>query len=133
MSKSVSLESYMARNVVKVSANATILEASKVIIKEQVSGVCVVDDDGKLVGVLSELDCLRAIIERVYQENQPSAGYVYEAMTKEIIANRPEEDIISVAESMLQYKHRRRPIIDDEQMIGQVTCRTLLSAIKNFG
>ena len=133
MSKSVSLESYMAKRVVTVKASATILEASKIIINEQVSGVCVVDDDDNLVGVLSELDCLRAVIERVYENNQSSAGYVYEAMTKEIVSNRPDEDIISVAESMLGQKHRRRPILDGEKMIGQVDCRTLLAAIKNFG
>lgn len=85
------------------------------------------------MGVLSELDCLRAIIERVYQGGQDSAGFVHEAMTKDIVSNRPDEDIVSVAESMLKHKHRRRPILENDQMIGQVDCRTFLSAIKNFG
>jgi len=132
MPKSVSLDDYMAKNLIKVKANDTVLNAAKVIINNQVSGVCVVDDNDKLVGIISELDCLRAIVERIYQHEQPNAGYVYEAMTKDVITSRPEEDIISVADSMLRQKHRRRPIVDGEDLIGQVTCRQLLSAIKNF-
>ena len=132
MPKSVSLDDYMAKNLIKVRANDTVLNAAKVIVNNQVSGVCVVDDNDKLVGIISELDCLRAIVERIYQQEQPNAGYVYEAMTKDIIASRPEEDIISVADSMLRKKHRRRPIVEGDELIGQVTCRQLLSAIKNF-
>lgn len=133
MSRSLSLDSYMVKNPVKVKASATVLEAVQVIIEHQVSGVCVMDDNDKLVGMLSELDCLRTIIEKVYDNNQPDAGYVYEAMTRDVEINKPEDDIISVASSMLKDGHRRRPILDGDSLVGQVTCRQLLGAIKNFG
>ena len=132
MSKSVSLDAYMVRRPVKVEQNATILDAVAVIIEQQVSGVCVVDDNDKLVGVLSELDCLRAIVEKIYQKGEPDAGYVHEVMTANVETNRADEDIVSVAASMLDHKHRRRPIVDGDRLIGQVTCRQLLSAIKSF-
>jgi len=34
---------------------------------------------------------------------------------------------------MLKHKHRRRPVIENGKLIGQVTCRQILSAIKDFG
>jgi CBS domain-containing protein len=122
----------MVKRPIKVKASATIIEAVDVILENRVSGVCVVDDNDNLVGMLSELDCLRAIIERVYQNQQPSAGYVYEVMTKDVVVNKPGDDIVSVANSMLDDGHRRRPIMDSGKLVGQVTCRQLLSAIKSF-
>lgn len=132
MSRSLSLESYMVKRPAKVNANATILEAAEIILKHSVSGLCVVDDTDKLVGVLSELDCLRAIVERIYVNKQASAGYVYEAMTKEVEVNKPGDDIISVAASMLENKRRRRPVVDGSDLVGQVTCRQILGAIHDF-
>ena len=132
MTRSVSLDAYMVKRPIKVNASATVIEAVDVILENRVSGVCVVDDNDNFVVMLSELDCLRAIVERVYQNQQHSAGYVYEVMTRDVVVNRPGDDIVSVANSMLDEGHRRRPIMADDSLVGQVTCRQLLSAIKSF-
>ena len=132
MTRSVSLDAYMVKRPIKVNAGATVIEAVDVILENRVSGVCVVDDNDNFVGMLSELDCLRAIVERVYQNQQHSAGYVYEVMTRDVVVNRPGDDIVSVANSMLDEGHRRRPIMADDSLVGQATCRQLLSAIKSF-
>ena len=132
MSRSLSVEDYMVKRPVKVNMNATVLEAVDVILENSVSGVCVVDDNNKLVGILSELDCLRAIVERIYKGNGTDAGLVHEVMTREVETNKPGDDIISVAASMLDSKRRRRPILDDSGLVGQVTCRQILSAINDF-
>lgn len=132
MSRSVSLDTYMVKKPIKVNANATITEAVKKILDNRVSGICVVDDNDKLVGMLSEMDCLRAIVERVYADGTASPGYVYEWMTRDVITNKPTDDIISVATSMLNQKHRRRPVIDSSGLVGQVTCRQILGAIESF-
>ncbi len=132
MSRSLSLDAYMVKRPIKVNANATILEAARIILEHSVSGVCVVDDDDTLVGMLSELDCLRAVVERIYEQKQSSAGFVYEVMTRNVEVNKPGDDIISVAASMLDHKHRRRPVVSDDALVGQITCRQILSAIKDF-
>lgn len=132
MSRSLSLDDYMVKRPIKVNANASILEAVAIILEHSVSGLCVVDDNQNLVGVLSELDCLRAIVERIYVDKQSTAGFVHEVMTKEVEANKPDDDIISVATSMLDHKHRRRPVVDNNRLVGQVTCRQILGAIKDF-
>lgn len=132
MSRSLSVNDYMVTKPVKVSQDATVLEAVDVILAHSVSGVCVVDENDKLVGILSELDCLRAIVERIYEGKEETAGYVHEVMTRDVEANKPGDDIISVAASMLDNKRRRRPIVDDSGLVGQVTCRQILSAINDF-
>ena len=94
--------------------------------------VFVLDDDGQLVGMLSELDCLKAIVERIYTEGQSSACYVYEVMTRDVETNKPGDDIISVAASMLENKRRRRPVVGADGLAGQITCRQILGAIQEF-
>ena len=132
MSRSVSLDAYMVRHPVKIRDTASVLEAVDAIITNSVSGLCVVDADDQLVGVLSELDCLRAIVERVYDQGMNDPGIVSDIMTREVRSNRPQDDIISVAASMLESKQRRRPVLDGDRLVGQVTCRQILGAIRSF-
>ena len=132
MPRSISLADYMVTRPVKVNANASILEAVALILEHSVSGLIVVDDDQNMVGVLSEMDCLRAIVDRIYTEKQATAGFVYEVMTKQVETNKLDDNIITVATSMLEQKHRRRPVLNDGKLVGQVTCRQILGAIKDF-
>ena len=131
MLRSVEMKDYMLTNPVKVKADDDVFDAIHHLLVYKVSGACVVDDGGHLIGVLSELDCLRAILSSVY--NESPVGKVKEYMTKEVISVKLNDNIVDVARDMLEHKHRRRPVIqDDGLLIGQVTCRQLLRAVKEF-
>ncbi len=132
MLRSVEVKDYMLTDPVKVKAEDNIFDAVHWLLAYKVSGVCVVNEGGYLVGVLSELDCLRAILSSVYNED-PGVGSVGEFMTKEVVSVKMSDNIVDVARDMLEHKHRRRPVIqDDGLLIGQVTCRQLLRAVKEF-
>jgi len=132
MLRSVELKDYMLLDPVKVKADEDVFEAIHKILSYKVSGICVVDEHNSLLGVLSELDCLKAILSSVYNEN-PCVGQVKDFMTTEVISVNMHDSIVDVATDMLEHKHRRRPVIDDEGiLIGQVTCRQLLGAVKEF-
>ena len=131
MLQSVDLRDYMITNPVKIRDDANLLDAMDAIIDNKISGVCVVDANGKLVGVLSELDCLRAVLGAAY--NEGGIGQVKEYMTNsELDIAHPGEDIVDIAQDMLQKKHRRRPVVENGKLVGQITCRQLLSAVKQF-
>ena len=54
-------------------------------------------------------------------------------MTKEVITVGVHDSIVDVASDMLKYKHRRRPVVEDDgRLIGQVSVRQLLRAVKEF-
>jgi CBS domain-containing protein len=132
MLKSVNLRDYMLTHPVKVKPEDNIADAMKVIIDNKISGVCVVDADGNLAGILSELDCLRATLGAIY--NESGIGQVKEHMTADnLLVAHPDENILDVAQDMLLKKHRRRPVVENGRLIGQITCRQLLSAVKKFG
>ena len=131
MLQSVNLRDYMLHNPVKVKAQDNVLDAMQVIIDNKISGVCVVDDDANLVGVLSELDCLRAALGAIYNNSSIGSVSDYMAMDNLVVAH-PDEDIVDVAQDMLLKNKRRRPVVEDGKLIGQITCRQLLSAVKKF-
>lgn len=131
MLQSVNLRDYMLPNPVKVSPEDNIMDAMKVIIDNKVSGVCVVDSDMNLVGVLSEMDCLRAVLSAVY--NNSGIGVVRDHMASDnLLVAHPDEDIVDVAQDMLTKNKRRRPVVENGKLIGQITCRQLLSAVMKF-
>ena len=131
MLKSVNLRDYMISHPVRVKSDDNIADAMKVIIDNKISGVCVVDADGNLTGILSELDCLRASLGAIY--NESGIGQVGEHMTSDnLLVAHPDENILDVAQDMLLKKHRRRPVVENGRLIGQITCRQLLSAVKKF-
>ena len=132
MPKSVEVSQYMQHKPVSVMADMNIYDASRIIFDNKVSGAVVVDEDNNLVGMLSELDCLRALMTAVYNGADPGGELVRDIMTAEVEVNHPTDDIISVATSMLDHKHRRRPIVEDGKLVGQLTCRQILGAIKDF-
>lgn len=133
MLKSVKVREYMLKKPVTVNAAMTISEASRHILDNRISGVAVVDSDNNLVGMLSELDCLRAIVSTVYNDGDPGSTLVGDVMTREVRTNGPDDMIIDVAASMLDFKQRRRPIVENGKLIGQLTCRQILRAIREFG
>lgn len=131
MLQSVNLRDYMLTNPVRVKATDNILEAMQVIIDNKISGVCVVDEQNNLVGILSELDCLRAALSAIY--NEGNIGEVSEFMASDnLVVAHPNEDIVDVAQDMLMKNKRRRPVVEDGKLVGQITCRQLLKAVKQF-
>lgn len=130
--KKVDLEHYMLKQPVTVHPDASLFDAIHLILVNRISGLCVVDDTGKLVGLLSELDCLRGVLSATY--NQTAIGTVRDMMSvNDIQVARPGDAIVDIAEDMLQHKRRRRPVVDHGgRLIGQISIRQILRAVKEF-
>lgn len=128
---SVEVRDYMDRAPVKVKHDADLFEAISLIREHRISGLCVVNDRGELVGVLSELDCLEAILTATYDE-RTAVGKVEEYMSADIVSANAGDDILKVASDMLKNRHRRRPVLEEGKLVGQITCRQLLGAVKDF-
>lgn len=125
----MSLERYLAEQDVRVTPDMNVYDASRKILDAKASGATVVSEAGDLVGVLSELDCLRALVTSVYNGSDPGGALVSEIMTGNVDTADAEDDVMSVAASMVSNKRRRRPVIRDGQLVGQISCRQILRAV----
>ena len=132
MANSFFVREFMHKNPDRVTADMTIDEAAKIMIDNRISGLTVVDSDDSVVGVLSELDCLKATISATYNEGNTGSGVVGDYMTRDVDSLNPNDDLVSVAESMLAAGQRRRPVVKDGKLVGQVSCRNILWAVGNY-
>ena len=129
----VRVSDHMVKRPVVVNADTELFEAIHKILVHKISGVTVVDENRKLVGMLSELDCLRAILSGSYYQEEVGTILVKDHMTSEVETLDPDQQIVDVALSMLDHKHRRRPVVDQRgNLLGQLTCRQLLKGVKDF-
>ena len=130
MLRSVAVKEHMVEKPVTVRPEDSVYDAIHAIIVNRISGVCVVDEHNNLVGILSELDCMRAILSATY--NEQAAGKVSESMTTDVVTARLEDDIVNLAADMLAHKQRRRPVVENGKLVGQISCRQILRAVKEF-
>ncbi len=125
-------ENCMRSNPVTLKPDSTIHEAIQLIMAHKITGLTVIDDDKQVLGVISELDCLRAVLGTVYNDGNASVGLVSDYMSTDVVSCAPGEDIIHLAQSMLEHHHRRRPVIDNGKLVGQLSCRNILWAIMEY-
>jgi len=118
---------HMDRVVHCVSPDMPILDAVDFLLQHHVTGAPVTKD-GKLVGMLSERDCLKLIAKRASEE---IAGLtVADFMISEVVSIPPEMDIYWVAGIFLRSTIRRLPVVEDGKLVGALTRYDILRVIQ---
>ena len=131
MLKSVKVSDYMTRQLITFSVDTPLFEAINTFSKHQVSGAPVVDQAGQLIGVMSEVDCLRGILVNTYHK-AVVGGNVGDFMTTNVDTVTGNTDIIAVAEQFIHRGRRRIPVVEDGKLIGQVSRKDILRAVNDF-
>ncbi len=133
MTKSFLIKDNMNPNPVTVLPETNIADVAKITLKHKISGVLVVDNTKKLLGMISELDCLRAMTDSIYHDGKNTSSLcAKDIMTKEVTIVTPGSQLFDVVTSMLNQRQRRRPVVENGKLIGQVTCRQLLKIITSY-
>ena len=126
------IKDYMNAAPVTVLPDTSLVDVAKTTVKEKISGVLVVDNSKTLLGMVSELDCLKAMADSIYHDGRNATLRAQDIMTKEVTTTTPNAQLFDVLTSMLNQGQRRRPVIENGKLIGQVTCRQLLKIIISF-
>ena len=84
---------------------------------------------GEVVGILSELDCIKGVLTAVYNDGDPEHSLVRDVMCTDIASCQPGDSIVEVAQSMLDSRQRRRPVVDKGKLVGQVSSSNVLWAL----
>jgi predicted transcriptional regulator len=129
-----SVTKYMvgAGNLITFSPDQTIQEVIDIIISKGISGAPVLDKDRKLVGIISEKDCLRIIVDQAYHNLPTSDRKVSDYMTVKVKTLSSGSDVVEAANEFLNSPVRRLPILENGVLIGQVSRRDILKAAKNI-
>lgn len=112
-----------------VRPDANLVEAIEIITEYKLTGLTVTDEGGEVVGILSELDCIKGVLTAIYNEGDPEHALVRDVMCSDITSCQPGDSIVEVAQSMLDSRQRRRPVIDSGKLVGQVSSSNILWAL----
>ncbi|MFK5983424.1 MAG: CBS domain-containing protein [Flavobacteriaceae bacterium] len=127
-SEQIKVSDYMTRNLIVFNPKQSVLEVMDLLIKHNISGGPVVNENHELVGIISEGDCIKQISESRYY-NQPMENInVEEHMIKDVETINGDISIFDAAEKFLQSKRRRFPIIEEGKLVGQISQKDVLKA-----
>ena len=107
-------------------ADQSVLDAVHTLVEHRIAGAPVVDETGNLVGMLSELDCLKVVLQAGYHGDY--GGPVRDFMTSDVQTVNAEMSIVDLAEKFLNSKFRRFPVMTENRLIGQISRRDVLRA-----
>jgi CBS domain-containing protein len=140
----------MTRRVISVTPEATVRHAIHLMLANHISGLPVIDDKGKLVGIVSEGDFLRRSeigTERKRSRwliaflgpNEPAHDYVHshglkvkEVMTCEPIKVQEDTQLDQVVHLMESHNIKRLPVVRGEKVVGVVSRANLMRALASI-
>jgi len=136
--KSIIVSQYMTTNLVTLKSDMNVYYAIGLLLKNNISGAPVIDDNSHLVGILSEKDCLRIFTDTSLQNIPVSEtillgrGTVDQFMSKNVCTVDASTDLFTVADLFLKNNFRRFPVLKEKKIVGQISRRDVLKAIKDI-
>ncbi len=116
----------MTTHVVAVRLDDTVDRAISLMVRHRISGLPVVDDDGRPVGILSEFDLLELICEGGADSDLVS-GYV----SPELYGVAEDDSWVDIADLFREKRVRRLPVLRDGRLVGIVARHDLMHAVRD--
>ena len=118
----------MTPAVLTVGPDTDVDEAIEILVNSRITGLPVVDDDGRLLGIFTETDRLK-----MYSAGQNSEhATVGEVMTRGVITLDESTTLEQISDILLRASIRRMPVTRDGKVIGVVSRRDVLRAAREL-
>lgn len=127
MSIPLRVRDYMTANVLTVTPGTEITQVIQMLIEHDISGVLVVDENGALVGIVTERDCIAVASAAGYYDEW--GGPVERYMSAPVETVTPDENLVDVAVRMTNSPYRRFPVVDNLRLVGLIGRRDVLKAL----
>jgi len=125
--KSCLVRDYMAGSIVSFKPETDVLDAIHELVRHRIAGAPVVNDQGELVGMLSELDCLKVSLNAGYYGDW--GGPVADFMTPDVKTVDADMNIVDLAQKFIDCGFRRFPVLRNNRLVGQISRRDVLRAL----
>ena len=120
--------SLMSSPVHTIGGDATLRTAAALLLDHDVGSVVVVDDAGRLEGILTATDFVRVVADGAYDYDP--ATNVEQAMSTEVVTAAPTDPVESAADRMIDAGHYHLPVVDGENVvIGVITSHDLTAYV----
>ncbi|MGP1721719.1 MULTISPECIES: CBS domain-containing protein [Shewanella] len=127
---SIKIKDHMDRRPILLTADMSLAIAVEKLLESNKSGAPVVDSVGKLVGFLSQQDCLSVMLKSSYHCDMTST--VADCMKSPVLTVAPDDSILELAEQMLGAKPKIYPVLNDGRVIGTINRTNVLKAMNIY-
>ncbi|TQI69543.1 CBS domain protein [Gramella sp. Hel_I_59] len=119
---------YMTEKLITFRENENIMDVVEKLIKHGISGGCVVNDRNELLGIISEGDCMKQISDSRYYNMPMTDLTVGKRMISNVETIDGNMNVLDAAKIFIEKRFRRFPIVENNQLIGQISQRDVLKA-----
>ncbi len=123
----IAVTDYMAKNLISVTPETDVTTAIKLMLDRKITSVPVLDAQGKLLGIFSEKDGMKVVVESAY--NQGMAGNVGDFMTKDLVTVSGEESLVDVAAKFQNTTVRSFPVMQNGVLVGLISRVDVMRAL----
>jgi predicted transcriptional regulator len=113
-----------------VHPDMEVMDAIDMLVNKRASGAPVVDKENRLVGILTEKDCLRVLSNSVY--GQIEEGPVRDYMSPVNVTVSAGMDLFAVAQVFLGSNFASLPVLEEEKLIGRISRKDMLKGIQKL-
>ena len=121
----LAVEQIMKPGPVTIGPKATLQDAIELVLARRVSGLPVIDDNGYLVGIITEFALLALAYDRGLQQEK-----IEQHMTRDVLTVDVSDTVNHVADLFIVQRIRRVPVLRDGRLVGLVSRRDVLEALE---
>lgn len=127
----ITVADYMTKRLVTLKEDTEVIEAIKRMLDHKITCAPVLDSHGKIVGMFSEKDSMKVVLETAY--NRGVVGKVSEFMSKDLQTVDISTSILDLAEKFQGSSVRSYPVFDGRELVGVVSRTDILKALTSAG
>jgi len=116
------------RKVFTIKRDDTVQDALEIMAREKVSSLPVVDDEGLLIGIISERDYIR---KAVPERKAPWEIYVRDLMTEKILSITKSDSLKECMKIMSSNRIRHLPVMEESKILGMMSITDVVSALRS--
>jgi CBS domain-containing protein len=124
---SKTVRDYMTTRLLTFTPDTEVMAALRQLVTRGHSGAPVVEEDGSIVGMLSEKDCLKVAVLANYEDVSP--GVVRDFMSSSVATVSPDTSLLEVAGRFIDAPFKRFAVVVDGKLVGQISRSDILRAI----
>jgi CBS domain-containing protein len=122
--KTTKARDIMTTNIIATKKDIHLTEVMALLLRNHISGLPVEDDEGNLIGIISEID----LVNSVFSGNADGTT-AEEVMSKAVLSFSPDVELAELVQVFSSKRLRRVPIVDKGKVVGIVSRRDILREI----
>ena|SRR5690606_25248333 len=124
---SILVRDYMQTTPLSFHSDTNLLQVVNQLLAAKATGAPVIDADKRVIGFISEQDCIKEILQGAFYCEEPPV--VSTVMSTEVLSFAPDASIVEVAQVMINKRPKNYPVVSDGKLVGLITRQDVLGAL----